>query len=64
MSDDKQQSKNPARKRVNPAEQPQVDDESLESVAGGCQVGCSNQNTCMDFMSGDKNTIIQLPTFD
>jgi hypothetical protein len=39
------------KKRVNPSEAQEIDDEALESVAGGCQMGCSNQISCMDFIS-------------
>jgi hypothetical protein len=41
------------RKRVNPSEAREIDDEALESVAGGCEWGCSNLNSCTDFMTKD-----------
>ncbi|HET7584247.1 MAG TPA: hypothetical protein VFK13_05030 [Gemmatimonadaceae bacterium] len=37
--------------RVDPSESEELNDEALESVAGGCEVGCSNQDSCMTYIS-------------
>ena len=41
-------------KRVQPSQSEELSEEALESVAGGCQVGCSNMNSCLDPFSGTR----------
>lgn len=56
MSDDKGQGRDA--KRVNPADDQELSDEVLESVAGGCQQGCSDATTCFQAMSLDTQYIL------
>jgi hypothetical protein len=42
--------------RVQPGEEAELSDDALESVAGGCQQGCSNEKTCEDYISRDMST--------
>lgn len=48
---DKKPSKGTESKRVQPGIEAELSDESLESVAGGCQQGCSNLNSCVGPLS-------------
>lgn len=52
-------------KRVQPGNEDELSDESLESVAGGCQWGCSNQESCLNMLTGDKGGLPPIKgTFD
>ncbi|MBA3890605.1 MAG: hypothetical protein H0X64_08740 [Gemmatimonadaceae bacterium] len=66
MSDDKAGNRDV--KRVNPSDDREIDDAALESVAGGCQSGCSNANTCREMLSkGDTFSIddlLKVPTIE
>jgi len=53
-------SKKKTKKRVSPSEDQPLSDTALESVAGGCQIGCSNEKTCIDIMSGDVDRLTVL----
>ncbi|HXT17139.1 MAG TPA: hypothetical protein VN706_15970 [Gemmatimonadaceae bacterium] len=46
------------RKRVAPSDPSEVTDEALESVAGGCEIGCS-ANSCADMVSLERPTFLQ-----
>jgi hypothetical protein len=55
---DQKPSKGTDPKRVQPGNDDELSDESLESVAGGCQWGCSNMDSCMSPLTGgDKGPI-------
>ena len=52
---DKKSSKGTDATRVQPGQGEELSEEALESVAGGCQVGCSNMNSCLDPFSATKD---------
>jgi hypothetical protein len=43
-------------RRIDPSESQELSEEALETVAGGCQQGCSNESTC-----GELNSLIKWP---
>ena len=51
---DRKPSKDTTPKRVQPGKETELSDESLESVAGGCQWGCSYMDSCLSPLTGDK----------
>jgi hypothetical protein len=53
---DKKLSQDTEGTRVQPGTDEELTDEALESVAGGCQVGCSNMKSCLDPISMGRET--------
>lgn len=53
---DKKPAKGTEGTRVQPGTDEELSDDALESVAGGCQVGCSNMKSCLDPISMDKES--------
>ena len=50
---DKKPTKGTNSQRVQPGKEAELSDESLESVAGGCQWGCSNLNSCLSPLTAE-----------